>query len=378
MSTLTSLLHQRQARAAIGVWVLIPTVFLFFALALAVDPAANVDHVRVGVAVLDEGVETPDGTLSVGARVGEGLAAGLGVETVPYPSEIALREAILARDVSLGIVAPAGMTQALVAGGSAQLQVVRSDANDVFTNNLSNSIAGQLSANLNATLPALLQGQSPTPPLVTVTTDTVAVTTDARFPSMLGTMLLPLWMAGVAFAVLLSEAGNAIRATRGAVRSGLAELAVAAVAAGVVAAVITADVALFTWRSDLDLAGLFGILWLGLLAIAWILVGTVRLFGIAAGAVLGVTALFLQQPISGAAFPASFAPDSVRWLEPVAPLRYLVEGVRNVLIGGSTTPDMAAALALLAAGGFILALGGMARLAFKRGAAVPRKTLAAA
>jgi ABC-type polysaccharide/polyol phosphate export permease len=77
-----------------------------------------------------------------------------------------------------------------------------------------------------------------------------------------------------------------------------------------------------------------------------------------------VLALFVQQPVSGAAFPPAFAPDSVRWLTDISPLRYMVEGVRNLLIGGSTTPEMAWGLALLAGAGLLLVAGGIARLAF--------------
>lgn len=82
------------------------------------------------------------------------------------------------------------------------------------------------------------------------------------------------------------------------------------------------------------------------------------------GALLGICALFLQQPISGAAFPADFAPDAVRWAEPIAPLRYLVEGLRDVLIGGSTRADMAVALACFAVVGLVLVGLGMARLSY--------------
>jgi ABC-type polysaccharide/polyol phosphate export permease len=73
-------------------------------------------------------------------------------------------------------------------------------------------------------------------------------------------------------------------------------------------------------------------------------------------------ALFVQQPVSGVGYPPSFAPDAVRWAEPVAPLRYLVEGVRNVLVGGSTTFDMALALVALAAVGILAYVAGMYRL----------------
>ena len=157
---------------------------------------------------------------------------------------------------------------------------------------------------------------SPSAPLVTVANDTVAATPDFRFATLPGMLLLPLWIAGIAFAALVARAGDRVRAAFGITRTGSAEVVLAAIGAMLVAAVITVDVALFTWHWDADLAGLFAFLWLGLTAIAWLLLGLVRAFGVVLGGLLGVCALFLQQPISGAAFPVDFAPDVVRWAQP--------------------------------------------------------------
>jgi hypothetical protein len=379
MSALTALLHQRHTRAAVAIWAIVPTVFLFFALTLAVNPTDNLDRLRVGVAVLDEGVVTPDGEVSIGPRLLEGIGGELGATAVPYPTEAALSEAILARDVNLGIVVPAGMTEAVLAGAPAELRIVRTDANDAFVNAFSANLPAQLSANLAAVLPSLTGGGESAAPAIAVGTSTIAPTTDFRFPALPATLLLPLWMASVAFGALLTRTGDEVRARFGAVRTGVAELVVTTVAAALVAAVIAVDIALFSWRGDLDLPGLFAILWVGLVAIGWLVVGAIRLAGLALGVALGITALFIQQPISGAATPASFAPDAVRWLEPVAPLRYLVEGMRNVLIGGSTTSDMLVALGALALVAAALAFGGMARLALlERDGHVHRETLATA
>jgi putative membrane protein len=134
------------------------------------------------------------------------------------------------------------------------------------------------------------------------------------------------------------------------------------VGAAVTAAVVTLDVALFSWHWDIDFLGLFTFLWLACTAVGWLLLGTVRTFGLVLGALLGVVALFLQQPISGAAYPPAFAPEIVRWAEPIAPLRYFVEGIRDVLIGGSTLPDMAIALVVIALVGLVLVVIGSARL----------------
>jgi hypothetical protein len=378
MSSLRALLHQRETRAAVALWSLIPTVFLFFALTLAVDPVANLDRLRLGVTMLDQGVETPQGQVAVGPRLIEGLTNELGIDAVTYSTEADLRTAVEARDVSGGVVVPAGMTVDLQAGYPVELTIVRTDANDSFGNAFMTNLAGQLAANLNAVVPAIVSGQPPALPAIAVATENLAATPDFRFPALPGTLLLPLWIASVAFAALLSRSGDRVRATAGASRTGIAELVVAAVAAGIASAVITLDVALFSWRSDIDLVGLFGLLWLGLIAIGWLLLGTVRLVGLGAGVVLGVLALFIQQPVSGAAFPATFAPDVVRWAEPVAPLRYLVEGVRNVLIGGSTTTDVVVALGLLAVAGAVLVAAGTVRLSVGADRNVPRETLATA
>jgi len=378
MSALSALLHQHESRTALALWAIVPTVFLFFTLTLAVNPPDHVDRLRVGVAVLDEGVVTPTGPVSIGPRLLEGMQARLGAEPVPFATEGALREAIDVHDVSVGIVVPPGLTEALMTSQPAQLLVVRTDAGDAFGNAFSASLASQLSASLNAVLPALLDGEGPVAPAITVETDTIAASADFRFPALPAGLLLPLWMASVAFAALLATAGDRVRTTFGALRTGLAELTVVAVAAAAVAVVLAADIALFTWRGDIGIVALSTFLWVGLVAIGWLLLGTIRLVGIRGGALLGVIALFVQQPVSGAVYPAAFAPDAVRWLEPIAPLRYLVEGLRTLLIGGSTTADMSIALGVLALAGASLAALGMVRLAATASRRVRRETLATA
>jgi hypothetical protein len=367
MEALKQLLHRREARAALAVWTIVPTLFLFFATTLAVDPAANLDELRLGAAIEDDGVSTPDGEVSIGPRLVEGFETQLGLEVTTYDAEAALREAIDAREVAVGIVVPDGATQALMAGGPIELGVIRTDANDPFTNAFTANLAGQLAANLNAVLPTMLPGaESPAPPLVTVSADTIAATTDFRFATVMAALLLPLWMAGVAFSALLSRAGDAVRRTLGPAATAASELIVAVVGAGVVAAVLVIGLATFTWNWEIDLVGLFGFGWVGLTAIAFLLLGAVRAFGLEIGAALGVLALFVQQPVSGAAFPAAMAPDVVAWAEPIAPLRYFVEGTRNLLIGGSTTPDMVLALSVIGLVGLGLALIGYGRLAVAR------------
>jgi hypothetical protein len=364
MNALTQLLHRREARTALAVWTIVPALFLFFATTLAVDPAANLDELRLGAAVEDTGVSTPDGEVAIGPRLVEGLESQVGLEVTTYDTETALRDAIDAREVAAGIVVPDGATQALMSGGPIELAVIRTDANDPFTNAFTANLAGQLAANLNAVLPTMLPGaEPPAPPLVTVATNTVAVTTDFRFATVMAALLLPLWMAGIAFSVLLARAGDVIRRGVGVGPTAAAELAVAIVGAGLVAAALVIGLATFTWNWEIDLTGLFGFGWLGLTAVALLLLGAIRAFGLEIGAGLGVLALFVQQPVSGAAFPADMAPDLVAWAEPIAPLRYLVEGMRNLLIGGSTTPDMVVALSVIGLVGLGLAVVGYARLA---------------
>jgi hypothetical protein len=374
MSTIRALIAQREARAALAAWAVIPTLFLFFAVTLAVDPAAHLDRVRLGVTVLDAGVTTEGAQVAVGPRLLEGLRSQLGAEVVPYPTEAELRDAVLAHDIAAGIVVPADMTMHLQTAQPVVLRLVRSDANDPFTNAFSTNLGTQLASAINTALPAMLSGEAPAPPLVSVARDDVAATTDFRFAALPAALLLPVWVASVAFAALLTRAGDHVRAQGGSFRTGLAEMAYAVLGAASTAAIVTLGIAAFTWRWDIDLVGTFGLLWLGLTAIAWLLLGTIRVVGFELGVLLGVIGLFVQQPVSGAAFPAAFAPDAVRWAEPIAPLRYLVEGVRNLLIGGSTTPDMVAALAAIAAAGALLVLVGSVRLSLisgRRSAPVP-------
>ena len=385
MSAFHALFARREAKAALAVWALLPTLFLFFTILLAVDPSTKLDRVRLGVASLDAGVQTPQGTLAIGARLIEGMRQQAHFEIAQYPSEAALRDAVLTHDVSGGIVFPAGMTKDVQTKQPVAVRVVRSDANDPFTNAFITNLTGQISTNINTAVSQMASGQQPgaaqpATPTITVTPENVAATTDFRFPTLPAAMLLPLWIATLAFAVLMSRAGDGARRESGMnpTQMGLAELGAGLIGATIAAAVITVDVALFTWRWDLNLLGLFGLLWVGLVASAWLLQGTIRLLGVELGVALGITALFVQQAVSGATYPAPFAPDAVRWAEGFAPLRYMVEGMRNLLIGGSTTWDMAYSLAALAGAGLLMYAAGVGRLSLMPRRARPAQVTNAA
>ncbi len=378
MSTVRSLFARPETKGALAAWALIPTLFLFFALTLAVDPSVHIDRLRLGTAVLDRRIETPQGVVSIGPKLLEGLRQKIGFELVSYPTEADLRAAILDHDVAAGIVVPAGMTAAVTAGTPVELAVIRSDANDPFTNAFTNTLTTQLTANVNTALAELVSGggaaASPATPLVAVVPVNVAATTDFRFVTLPAALVLPLWAGTLAFAVLFTRAAGPLRKTTGAVQMALVELGVGALGAAITATVVTADIAFFVWRADLDLLGLFAILWVGFTAMALLLQGAMRLLGIGLGAALGVVALFIQQPVSGALFPPAFAPDVVRWVEPIAPLRFLLEGFRNTLIGGTSTPEMAASLAALGVVGVALFAAGVGLSALgarRRTAVVP-------
>ena len=185
MHPFRALIHRREARAALAVLVGLPTLFLFFNLTLAVDPAANVDRLRLGAVVLDTGVTTPEGQVSIGPQLVGALQERLGAEVMTYPTADSLRDAVLRREVGGGLVVPAGATARLRTGEGIELTVVRSDANDPFTNSFTASLASSLAATLNAVLPGQLAG-TPTEPLVTVAADTVAISPDYRFATLPG------------------------------------------------------------------------------------------------------------------------------------------------------------------------------------------------
>jgi hypothetical protein len=69
MNALAQLLHRREARAGLAMWTFVPTLFLFFATTLAVDPAAHLDDLRLGAAIEDSGVSTPEGEVAIGPRL---------------------------------------------------------------------------------------------------------------------------------------------------------------------------------------------------------------------------------------------------------------------------------------------------------------------
>lgn len=363
MNTIKSLLRRRETRTGLAAWTIVPALFLFFAVTLAVNPADNVDRLELGAAVMDRGVETPQGEMAIGPRILEGLGTQLGIEITPFQDERDLRDAVDAREVAGGLVVPAGSTERLLAGRPIELKVVRTDANDPFANAFTANLASQLSTQLNAQLAALLPGgEASTPARVSVATTTVAEADDFRLPSVIGAMLLPLWVSGLAFSVMISRAGDAVRRTAGIGRTVAAELAIATVAAGVVATVLTVGLWSITAGSEMNVVGLFAFSWLALAAVAFLMIGAIRAVGLEAGVLLGVLALFVQQPVSGASFPATMAPETVRWAEAIAPMRYTVEGIRNLLVGGSTTIDMAVALSVIGAAGLVLAGVGVTRL----------------
>lgn len=373
MSTLRTLLSEREPRLGVVAWAAVPALFLFFALTLAVDPSANLDRIRFGAVVLDRGATTPQGQVAIGEQIGAGLRERLGVTFTRYADEATLGAAVLARDVDLGLVLPEDTTARLVAGQSVDLRVVRSDANDPFLNAFAANVANTISATLNAALPALLGRDAGPATPVTVSSVNVAPTSDFRFALFPATLVLPLWMSSIAFTSLVARSADRIRTRSGLIPTAVAELSSVVVGAAVAAVAIALSIALFTWRSDLDVLTLAGFLWLGLVAIGWSIAGLLRVAGIALGAAIAVLALFVQQPVSGASFPAAMAPDAVRWAESIAPLRAIVEGLRNILIGGSTTGDLALGLAAIAGGGLVLYALGLLRLGF-----IERRRLAGA
>jgi uncharacterized phage infection (PIP) family protein YhgE len=367
MSAIRTLFSQREARIALGIWAMIPTLFLFFSITLAVDPTTQLGKLPFGMAVLDTGADTPQGHISIGSRLVDGLHQQLPVEIVTFMDEGSLRAAVLNHKVAGGIIFPANMTRNLQAKQPVALSVVKSEGNDPFSTAFTTNLQSQIVTNLNVSLPGMLSGQPPAAQLVSAAPQVVVASTDFRFPIIPATLMLPIWLGAVAFGVFMSRAGNRLRENKELkpVEVGLAELAAGVIGAALVAAVITLDLRLFTWRWDLDVVGIFTFLWLGALATAWLILGAIRLFGLIPGAPFGVLALFIQQPVSGAGFPASFAPEAVRWAANVSPLRYLIEGLRNLLIGGTTTGEMASALAWLAGAGLVLYLVGAARLAWR-------------
>src|SRR5262245_11328725 len=113
MQAFRALLAQREAQAALAVWVLLPTLFLFFAITLAVDPPAHLDKLRLGYVVLDSGVQTPQGQVVAANRLIDGLRGQLHIDLVQAQSEGELRDAVLAHRLAGGLVFPPDMTRNL-------------------------------------------------------------------------------------------------------------------------------------------------------------------------------------------------------------------------------------------------------------------------
>src|SRR5689334_8265534 len=107
MSAIHSVFAQREARMALAIWAIIPTIFLFFTITLAVDPSTQLSKVRVGVAILDKGVQTPNGNMVVGSQLVQGLHKQAPFQLIQFPTENELRNALLSRQIAGGLIFPA-------------------------------------------------------------------------------------------------------------------------------------------------------------------------------------------------------------------------------------------------------------------------------
>jgi len=370
---LRQFMHHRLTRFGVVAPLLVVSAYLFFDLTGAADEAAHLDKVRVGVANLDRGLETPIGTVSLAS-----LAVAEMDERAPFKVESRataeeLRDGVLARDVAIGFVFPEDFTANVLGGTPTEVRVFRSEANDAFTNAFTRTLVMEWQANFDqvaTTIGKLGSGGGGLPAeetaLIEAREEVVAPVPNFRLSKLPMQITFPFWTAIIVLAVLIAMAGRQITSDRGGSDPWaitLAQVAVAAVATCLLAIVMVVDIALFSWEWSIRYVPLWAFTWLTAISGALLILGVIRLAGLAAGLIVSLPLLLIHQIVGGGTAPGSFAPAVYRWLEGLVPMRYFTEGFRNVLFGGTTSGRMMVALGAIALIGILLLAVGTVRAA---------------
>ena len=370
---LRQFMHHRLTRFGVVAPLLVVSAYLLFDLTGAADEAAHLDKVRVGVASLDRGLETPFGPISLAdLAVGE-MDERADFQVVFAATAEELRDDVLARDVAIGFVFPEDFTANVLGGTPTEVGVLRSEANDAFTNAFSRTLVMQWQANFDqvaSTIGDLGSGGGGLPgeqaPLIEAREEVVAPIPNFRLSKLPMQIPFPFWAAIIVLAVLVSMAGRQIASERGSDpwTITLGQVAVAAVGTCLLAFVMMLDIALFAWEWSIRYVPLWAFMWLTAMSGVLLIFGIIRLAGVVAGLIVSLPLLLIDQIVGGGAAPGSFAPAVYRWLEALVPMRYFTEGFRNILFGGTTSGSMMVALGAIGLVGVLLLIVGTVRAAF--------------
>jgi ABC-2 type transport system permease protein len=111
----------RHDRRTVALIVIVPLVVMALIGYLVSD---DKEPLPVAVVNLDEGVTTPNGTVSLGDRIGALLGADPTIEVVPVATPEAARRQVAEVEVAGAVILPADLTQQALSGGSVPVQVV--------------------------------------------------------------------------------------------------------------------------------------------------------------------------------------------------------------------------------------------------------------
>ena len=373
--------NQRWTRFGVVAPLLVVTSFLFFDLTGATDEAAHLDKVVVGVAELDRGLETPFGSISLSSLAVSEMAERAPFQVVSSATEEELRADVLARDVAIGFVFPEDFSEKVLGREPTEVGVIRSEANDAFTNAFTQTLVMQWQSNFDQvanTIDKLGSGGGALPgqdvSLIQATEEVVAPIPNFRLSKLPMKILFPFWAAVIVLSVFVSMAAREVASQHriDPWMVTLGQVAVAALATSLLAAVMVVDIALFAWEWSVRYVPLWAFMWLTGISGAFVILGVTRLAGIVAGLAVSLPLLLMDQIVGGGAAPGSFAPAVYRWLESLIPMRYFTEGFRNILFGGTTSGRMMIALGVIGMIGIFLLVAGTVRaaLAVQREASV--------
>ena len=369
---LRQFVHHRWIRFGVVAPLLVVTSFLFFDLTGAADEVAHLDKVVIGVTELDRGLETPFGTVSLASLAVSEMAERAPFQLVFPATEEELREDVLARRVSIGFVFPEDFSEKVLGQEPTEVRVIRSEANDAFTNAFSQALVMQWQSSFDqvaATIGSLGSGGGALPgqdaPLIQAREEIVAPIPNFRLSKLPMKILFPFWAAILVLASFVSMAARDIASRRryDAWKITVGQVAVAAVATSLLAAVMVVDISLFAWEWSIRYVPLWAFMWLTGISGAVLVLGIARLVNLIVALSACLPLLLIDQIVAGGAAPGNFAPAVYRWLEGFVPMRYFTEGFRNILFGGTTSGRMMTALGTIALIGVLLLVAGTIRAA---------------
>jgi len=345
-------------RWALGLPPLIVTAFLFFNLTGASDGTAHLDKIKVAVTDLDRGIETPIGTISLASVAVAQFEEQAPFDIISSDSAEDLRDDVLGRRAALGFVFPEDFTEKVLGGEQAEVQVLRSEANDAFTNGVAMGLVREWQANLDrvaSSVADLGSGGSFIPGLepsaIVATEEVIAPIPNFRLEKLPMEILFPFWGSTIVMAAFILLAGREVasrfrQSEPWAISTVQIGLALSGTA--LLSLVMVLGIAFFAWEWSLKYIPLWSFMWLTAASSTLVLLGFMRCVGLVIGLIVSTPFLLIQQIVGGGVVPGSWAPPVYRWLESLVPMRYFTEGFRNILFGDTTTGSMVIALGSIA------------------------------